>query len=329
MRDRTELLESALDCLPAGIALFGLEGEVVFWNRGAESITGYAGTEVLGGAIPEALEPLAPERLLLGEVGPGAEPQTGRGALVRARHKLGHELQAIARVMVLQDRVGERIGTAALFHPAESLDALPHGVTGGDGEVGASQAEIEERLQIEFDDFSRGGMPFGVLWISVDQAHGLRKTHGCSACEAMLEKVKHALAQGLRPAEEVGRWGDDEFLIISHERTPEMLAAHAQVLAGMARTADFRWWGDRVSLTVSIGAAQACHGRKRGWRNCWSARRERWKPAFMRAATALRQRQGGRNVCHHRDCSGLCGHYQRLPDGERAHCWFWCSRPSC
>jgi diguanylate cyclase (GGDEF)-like protein len=73
----------------------------------------------------------------------------------------------------------------------------------------------------------------------------------------MLEKVGNALSNGLRPAEELGRWGDDEFLVISHERTPEMLAAHAQTLAGLARTADFRWWGDRVSLTVSIGAAQA------------------------------------------------------------------------
>jgi GGDEF domain-containing protein len=36
-----------------------------------------------------------------------------------------------------------------------------------------------------------------------------------------------------------------------------MLAIHAQGLAGLARTAEFRWWGDRVSLTVSIGAAQA------------------------------------------------------------------------
>ena len=50
MRDRTELLESALDSLPAGIALFGMEGEVVFWNRVAEAITGYAGTEMLGQA---------------------------------------------------------------------------------------------------------------------------------------------------------------------------------------------------------------------------------------------------------------------------------------
>jgi GGDEF domain-containing protein len=73
----------------------------------------------------------------------------------------------------------------------------------------------------------------------------------------MLDKVERVLANGLRPAEKMGRWGDDEYLVLSHERTPEMLAAHAQVLAGLARTADFRWWGDRVSITVSIGAAQA------------------------------------------------------------------------
>jgi GGDEF domain-containing protein len=61
----------------------------------------------------------------------------------------------------------------------------------------------------------------------------------------------------LKPAEEIGRWGDDEFLILSHERSAAMLAAHAQTLAGVARTTEFRWWGDRLSLTVSIGAAQA------------------------------------------------------------------------
>jgi diguanylate cyclase (GGDEF)-like protein/PAS domain S-box-containing protein len=264
MRDRTELLESALDSLPAGIALFGMEGEVVFWSHAAEAITGYASGELLGQAIPEALEPLAPERLRMGDVQPGAEAQTGRGALVKARHKLGHEMQAIARVLVLRDGLGARIGTTAVFHPAESLDALPHGESGANEAVGKSQADIEERLQIEFEDFERGGPPFSVLWITVDQAQELRKTHGASACEAMLEKVQRAMAQGLRPTEEAGRWGDDEFLILSHERTPEMLAVHAQTLAGLARTADFRWWGDRVSLTVSIGVAQACHGHDEG-----------------------------------------------------------------
>jgi len=254
--DRTVLLESALDALPDGIALFGAEGEVVFWNHAAEAITGYAGTEIVGQTIAEELELQGPEKLL-GDLQAGSSEHASRGALVKTRHKLGHEMRAITRVVVLRNGVGEQIGTAAVFHPAESLDALPHGLAGEYRNVEASQAELEERLQIEFEDFVRSAVPFGVLWVSVDQAHELRKTHGQGACEAMLEKVQHALAHGLRPAEEMGRWGEDEFLIISHERTPEMLAAHAQALAGLARTADFRWWGDRVSLTVSIGAAQA------------------------------------------------------------------------
>jgi diguanylate cyclase (GGDEF)-like protein len=172
-------------------------------------------------------------------------------------HKLGHDVPVMARYFVLRDALGGRMGMAVLFHPADSLDALPHGECGNDGSVKASQAVVEDRLAAMFGDFQRGGVPFGVLWITVDQAHDLRQTHGASACDAMLEKVAHVLANGLRPAEEIGRWGDDEFLVLSHERTPEMLAAHAQVLAGLARTTDFRWWGDRVSLTVSIGAAQA------------------------------------------------------------------------
>ncbi len=257
MSDRTAILESALDILPDGIVLFGAEGEVVFWNQAAAAITGYAGVDVVGRPAPEALETLMPARTGCGELAQGVDLQTGRGTLVRSKHKLGHEVQLMTRAVGLRDGLGERIGMAALFHPAESLDALPHGETSENERTAASRAELEERLQNEFEDFVRGGVPFGVLWVNVDQAHAMRKTHGTGACEAMLEKVERALAQGLRPAEEVGRWGDDEFLIVSHERSAVMLATHGQALAGLARTADFRWWGDRVSLTVSRGAAQA------------------------------------------------------------------------
>jgi diguanylate cyclase (GGDEF)-like protein/PAS domain S-box-containing protein len=251
MTDRTELFEAALDSIPEGIALLGAEGWVMFWNRAAEAITGYASVDLLARPIPEALEALLLDGAEHGSI------QPARGALVHARHKLGHSVQAIARNRVLRDGMGGRIGTAVVFHPAEGLDALPHGDGGESAGVAASQTELEDQLGAEFEDFARGGLPFGVLWVAVDQARDLHKTHGAMACEAMLGKVERALAHGLRPGEEMGRWGDGEFLVVSHERTPELLAAHAQVLAGLARTADFRWWGDRVSLTVSIGAAQA------------------------------------------------------------------------
>jgi diguanylate cyclase (GGDEF)-like protein len=177
--------------------------------------------------------------------------------MIRFQHKLNHQVPVIARTLVLRNEMGGRLGLAVIFHPAESQDALPHGECSEDSEVESDQGEFEDRLSAMFEDFQEGGESFGVLWITVDQAHELRKTHGAGASNAMLDKVERALANGLRPSEEIGRWGDDEYLILSHERTPEMLAVHAQALAGLTRTADFRWWGDRVSLTVSIGAAQA------------------------------------------------------------------------
>jgi diguanylate cyclase (GGDEF)-like protein/PAS domain S-box-containing protein len=257
MTDRTELLEAALNSLPEGIALLSEEGHVVFWSQAAEAIIGHSGHDLLGRPIPEPLKPLLERHAPQRDAECDSESESRRGFPVQARHKLGHEVPAMTRTLALRDGLGGRIGTAVVFHPTRSLDALPHGESAeGDG-VEVCQADLKERLETEFEDFTRGGETFGVLWITVDQAYDLRKTHGANACGTMIEKVQQALAKGLRSTEKLGRWGDDEFLVVSHERTPQMLASHAQTLAGLARTADFRWWGDRVSITVSIGAAQA------------------------------------------------------------------------
>jgi diguanylate cyclase (GGDEF)-like protein len=166
----------------------------------------------------------------------------------------------LVHTFALRNTLGEHIGTGYFFHASEGLENLPHGGTGEDESVEAGQAELEERLQAAYEESERTGQPFGILWITVDQAENLRRTHGTGACDAMLKKVQRVLVSGLTSSEEIGRWGENEFLILSHERFTASLAAHAQMLAGLARTTDFRWWGDRISLTVSIGAAQAgCH----------------------------------------------------------------------
>jgi diguanylate cyclase (GGDEF)-like protein len=181
----------------------------------------------------------------------------GRGTLIHAQHVRGHDIPAIARRVILRDPLGARIGTAAVFHPAERLNAIPHGDTSEGSEVQESQLQFRERLETEYQSFLEEAVPLGLLWITVDQAAPMRKSHGARACESMLENVERTLANNLRPGDEIGRWGDDEFLVLSHEPDPHVLASHGQVLAGIARTADFRWWGDRLSLTVSIGAAEA------------------------------------------------------------------------
>jgi diguanylate cyclase (GGDEF)-like protein len=257
MAERAELLEATLDSLPEGAALLGENCRVVYWNRAAQAITGYAAQDVVGRPAPETLKPLLECGGAPGNGEMSSLHQTGHGFLVHAQHKMGHDLSAMARLLMLRDGMGARIGTAILFHPAECMGALPHGAYGEDEDLEASLDDLKDRLETLFRDFAQGGLPFGVLWISVDQAHDLRRTHGAGACDGMFAKVERTLAQGLRPGEALGRWGEDEFLVICHERTGALLAARAQALGGLAQTAEFHWWGDRVPLTVSIGAAQA------------------------------------------------------------------------
>lgn len=257
MAEREDLMEAALEVYPEGLALLEESGRVVFWNTAAETITGYARASVLGCELPQALKPLADGQDHERTPEPRNGPQLGRGGLVHAQHAWGHDLPVFSRKIVLRDEMGARIGTAAVFHPAERMTALPHGETSEGSEVQQSVAEMKDRLEAAFELFVHEGAPLGVVWIRVDQAGELKKTHGARACETMLETVERTLANALRAGEEIGRWGDDEFLILSSEAHGETLANHAQVLAGIARTADFRWWGDRVSLTVSVGAAEA------------------------------------------------------------------------
>jgi diguanylate cyclase (GGDEF)-like protein len=258
MADRAELTEAAMDVYPEGLALLDQVGRVVYWNRAAEIITGHSGATLIGRELPQGLEALICcgvfERTE--PMGDGTNGATGHhGTLIHAQHQRGHDLPAIARRIVLRDALGSRIGTATVFHAAERNNALPHGDTSEGSEVRESQAELRDRLKAKWELSEREPVPLGLMWIRVDQAEELGRTHGARACESMLENVERTLANNLRPGDEIGRWGDDEFLVLSQEGSAEVLANHARVLAGIARTSEFRWWGDRLSLTVSIGAA--------------------------------------------------------------------------
>ena len=71
------------------------------------------------------------------------------------------------------------------------------------------------------EEFLQSDVPLGVLWVMVDQARGCcgaRTERG--PAKRCWKKWSGRWRSGLQPAEEIGRWGDDEFLVLSHERTP-------------------------------------------------------------------------------------------------------------
>ena len=254
MADRSELMESALEASPEGIALISEGGQVLLWNRAAEAMSGFPGIEVVARRTPFELEPLLFPPTLSE---PDAVSRQEHGTLLHFQHKLGHEIQVIARVRVLRNDLGERIGHAILFRPGDRRGQIAAAENSGDVEAASIREQLAQRMEESFAEFKQGGKAFGVVRISVDQAGALRSSHGTRAYDAMLDCVERTLSNTLHSSEEIGRWVDAEFLVLTEEPTADRLAARMQAFAGMARISVFRWWGDRISITVSAGAAFA------------------------------------------------------------------------
>jgi diguanylate cyclase (GGDEF)-like protein/PAS domain S-box-containing protein len=264
---QAEILEAALGVVEEGIAVLDGESRVLLWNPAAAAITGHFSSELLSRNLPMNFYQIDMDLSADGRGLNSAVGMTERPVAVHLRHAQGHLLPAILRRTPLRDALGKRFGMLLRFHPVEEMDTLPRGATDEDGNlqkhVENSQADMTDRLDEAWQECRCNGVPFGLLWITVDQAAMLRKTHGQDGSEAMLAIVERTLLHALRPTEILGRWGAREFLVLCHERTREMLGARARHVGELARTADFRWWGDRVSLSVSIGVAQTEDGERR------------------------------------------------------------------
>jgi diguanylate cyclase (GGDEF)-like protein/PAS domain S-box-containing protein len=274
------LMEATLDAMNDALVVTDQSGRVVMWNHAAEDLTGYRRADRLGKPLPAAwvqsahrpgeaaVDAAASDghgHFYTGVVSLTARPEDGMeiepgvpGHAVRAElhHALGHSVSVMIRQFVLRDELGGRIGACANFYPAEDFDRLPHGESSDGKRLSRVQGEMQEWLEESFRAAQTTEIPFGLLWIMVDQGQGLRKTHGRDACEEMMQAVERTLSHGLRPSEMLGRWGESEFLVVSHERNTDLLMEHGHRLAGEARTTEFRWWGDRIGLTLSVGAAQ-------------------------------------------------------------------------
>jgi diguanylate cyclase (GGDEF)-like protein len=123
----------------------------------------------------------------------------------------------------------------------------------------ANRAEGERRLS----DCVRAGGPFSILFLDLNDFKSINDRWGHTAGDLVLKTFARRLAQSVRPADTVCRWGGDEFLVIfpdcrlavALERAKEL----ASICSGVYRLAA---GGQEISIPISVavGAAEYCPG---------------------------------------------------------------------
>ncbi len=185
-----------------------------------------------------------------------------REARMQLRHKQGHPVPVMTRVAAFRDIHGSITGVVASFdeqrlvtdRDRQQYNLAAYGcmdeITGIPNH-GFTQFHLRENLA----GFSEYHVPFGILCIQIDRLQHFCSSYGHQAGDAILRVVSQTMRNSLRPADFLGRWTGDQFLAI----LPNCGAAGVERAGARVRNivnyAGLQWWGDRLTVSTSIGLA--------------------------------------------------------------------------
>ena len=260
-----EIFRAALESLQTGVCIVDRDRKISFWNDGAERITGYLRQDVLGRFCGEILLIKFHEnKAALCEhscpLVAAMRDGQARESRVYLHHKSGYAVPVSLRAVPIRDAHGHVIGAAESFveRPCASTRRRPDSdLAVGHGLDAVTQLPdypfTESYLVDRLKFASEHAIPFGLLCIQLDQLDALTATHGLDAAEAILNVVAHTLRNGLDPLDFVGRWSEDQFLAIVANCSDGDLLTTAERLKRLAQSSEIAWWGDQLSVTVSVG----------------------------------------------------------------------------
>jgi diguanylate cyclase (GGDEF)-like protein len=115
---------------------------------------------------------------------------------------------------------------------------------------------VVERLAATLENARRLDGPVGVALVDIDNFRLLNDAHGHEAGDAVLQKVVRAIDEEPGSWGTVGRYGPDEFMLISHPGAARELEPAAKRLRQRLESVVVQFGrSDRLPVTVSVGIA--------------------------------------------------------------------------
>ncbi|MGH9717898.1 MAG: sensor domain-containing diguanylate cyclase [Candidatus Acidiferrales bacterium] len=266
------IYRAVLENLQTGIYMVDCDQRIVFWNEGAEKITGYRRQDVVGCFCrPESAPQDDAHKTVLSDASETVLTalRDGRPAMgeVSLRHKSGHRVFARVRAVPIRNTHGTIIGAAESID--ESLSAsewdrrqrklADYGCL--DAATGALTHDvIVSHLREAVATYAEAPVPFSILVLRIDNVDHLRTTYGGAVIPSVLRIVATSLENSLRPTDFLGRLSESRLLAILNECGGPELPKAAEQIKKTVNASEVQWWGDRWSVTVSIGGACAIPG---------------------------------------------------------------------
>ncbi len=263
--------KTVLDHVHDGVYVTDTERRIVYWNPGAERVTGFPGDRIIGTRCSDDIlnhtndagDNLCEADCPLAKTLTDGEP---REASIYLKHASGHRVPVHVRTVALRDGDNRITGAVETFSDnsrtlvaqrrASDLEraALQDPLTGvGNRHLG------ESRVISALSESWGLGVDTGVLMVDVDDLKAINDAWGHPIGDQALKIVADTIRLAIRETDLVCRWGGDEFLVLLPGLDARALPRVAQKLTALVRAAGLRAENARtgnaqVALAISTGA---------------------------------------------------------------------------
>ncbi len=266
---KEEYYKNLLDNLYHGIACFDTDRKVIFWNKSAERLTGYAKKKVLGKlACEEVLVYLDKRGMRKKEDSCPIELTMADGKSRQTefffKHNNGQYISASANILPIKDPQGRIHGVVQVFSDntpeiavqkaIEKLEkqAMIDPLTGL-----ANRRYIDKILDNKINEAQRYGIKFGLLFIDIDHFKAVNDKYGHDVGDKVLQMAANTMSSVIRTSDILGRWGGEEFVAVVLNVEEEKLLGVAEKLRISMEKARMENKGTQIKVTISIGATMS------------------------------------------------------------------------
>ncbi len=123
----------------------------------------------------------------------------------------------------------------------------------------ANRKQTMETLELQLERYYRSGTPFSILMLDIDHFKKINDGYGHLAGDMVLRKTGEIFTRLLRSVDTAGRYGGEEFLIILDQAAALEAEQTAERIRREFEQFVFDFEGDKIEVTVSIGASMVGH----------------------------------------------------------------------
>jgi len=261
-----EFYKDLIHNLYDGVYFVDRQRKIIYWNEGAEKLTGYSADEVVGlhchdnllAHVTTSGEAMCTSLCPLAHTMMDGQPREQDAFL---RHQEGHRVPVRVRTQPIAGPGGEIIGAVEIFSdnsPAvqakqriESLeklamlDALTHL---------ANRRFLESSLNSRLEELRRQKWQSGLLFMDIDNFKSINDTWGHEIGDRVLTMVAKTISAHIRVFDVCGRWGGEEFIVLVTNTDEATLRVIAERQRQLVASSTLTHEEGVLRVTVSVGA---------------------------------------------------------------------------